>query len=110
VISSLGSINALRDFEQSAAQANDWASLSLLDGPSPDVFLIDEHEPQGFVKPTNLFRPLHLNRKVTVQPLLTPDKYPEHALALIRSARKSVWFQNQYINFRGADEDFAEFN
>src|SRR5262249_3072555 len=43
------------------------------------------------------------------QPLLTPDNYAEHALALIRSASQSVWFQNQYINFRGTNEDFAEF-
>ena len=44
-----------------------------------------------------------------MQPLLTPDNYAENALALIRSAKESVWFQNQYINFRGTDEDFAEF-
>ena len=46
---------------------------------------------------------------VSVQPLLTPDNYAENALKLIKSAKKSVWFQNQYINFRGTDDDFAEF-
>ena len=30
-------------------------------------------------------------------------------MKLIKSATKSVWFQNQYINFRGTDDDFAEF-
>ena len=44
-----------------------------------------------------------------VQPLLTPDNYAEHALELIQSAQKSVWFQNQYINFRGTGDDFPEF-
>ena len=44
-----------------------------------------------------------------MQPLLTPDNYAENALKLIKSAEKSVWFQNQYINFRGTSEDFAEF-
>jgi phosphatidylserine/phosphatidylglycerophosphate/cardiolipin synthase-like enzyme len=52
---------------------------------------------------------LQLDRKVSVQPLLTPDNYAENALKLIKSAKKSVWFQNQYINFRGTDEDFPEF-
>ena len=32
-----------------------------------------------------------------------------HAIELIRSAEKSVWFQNQYINYRGTGEDFTEF-
>ena len=44
-----------------------------------------------------------------MQPLLTPDNYAENALKLIQSAQKSVWFQNQYINFRGTSDDFAEF-
>ena len=44
-----------------------------------------------------------------MQPLLTPDNYAENALKLIQSAKKSVWFQNQYINFRGTSEDFTEF-
>ena len=56
-----------------------------------------------------LFPPLRLNRLVSVQPLLTPDNYAENALKLIQSAKKSVWFQNQYINFRGTSDDFAEF-
>jgi phosphatidylserine/phosphatidylglycerophosphate/cardiolipin synthase-like enzyme len=41
--------------------------------------------------------------------VLTPDNYAEIALKLIKSAKKSVWFQNQYINFRGTEDDFAEF-
>ena len=44
-----------------------------------------------------------------VRPLLTPDNYAENAVKLIESAEKSVWFQNQYINFRGTSEDFNEF-
>jgi hypothetical protein len=34
---------------------------------------------------------------VRVQPLLTPDNYGEHVLKLIQSAKKSLYFQNQYI-------------
>ena len=44
-----------------------------------------------------------------MQPLLTPDNYAEHALTLIHSAKKSVWFQNQYINFRGTGRGLPDF-
>jgi phosphatidylserine/phosphatidylglycerophosphate/cardiolipin synthase-like enzyme len=48
-------------------------------------------------------------RKLKVQPLLTPDNFTEHALKLIQSARKSLYFQNQYINLSAApDPKFAE--
>jgi phosphatidylserine/phosphatidylglycerophosphate/cardiolipin synthase-like enzyme len=101
-----------RDFEMSAAQADQAVSFAQPDdlAPEPDLFVpIDQEEPLDFAKAPHLFEPLHLNRKVSVQPLLTPDNYAENALKLIKSAEKSVWFQNQYINFRGTDEDFTEF-
>ena len=34
---------------------------------------------------------------VRVQPVLTPDNYLDHALAVIKSARQKLYFQNQYI-------------
>jgi phosphatidylserine/phosphatidylglycerophosphate/cardiolipin synthase-like enzyme len=34
---------------------------------------------------------------VKVQPILTPDNYGEHVLKLIRSARETLYFQNQYV-------------
>lgn len=77
----------------------------------PDLF-VPEEEPAElitFAAPPKFFPPLHLDRKVRVQPLLTPDNYAQHALALIESAQTSVWFQNQYINFRDNGEDFEEF-
>jgi hypothetical protein len=77
----------------------------------PDLF-VPEEEPMEvvtFASPPRLFPPLRLERQVKVQPLLTPDNYAENALALIDSAQKSVWFQNQYINFRNNGEDFTEF-
>lgn len=101
-----------RDFELSAAQADQTVTFSQPDNlaPEPDLFVpIDQDEPVDFAKAPHLFEPLHLSRKVSVQPLLTPDNYAENALKLIQSAKKSVWFQNQYINFRGTDEDFTEF-
>jgi phospholipase D-like protein len=94
-----------RDFELAAAQAGETVSFA-----APDLFVPEEEEEAvEFAAPPRLFEPLRLNREVSVQPLLTPDNYAEHALKLIQSAKQSVWFQNQYINFRGTDEDFAEF-
>jgi hypothetical protein len=94
-----------RDHDLAAAQAGEPSSFA-----APDLFVPEAEEaPEPFAEPPQLFKPLRLNRKVRVQPLLTPDNYAENALALIRSAKESVWFQNQYINFRGTDEDFTEF-
>jgi hypothetical protein len=94
-----------RDHDLSAAQAGESESFA-----APDLFVPEEQEePEAFAAPPRFFQPLRLNRKVSVQPLLTPDNYAEHALALIQSAKESVWFQNQYINFRGTDEDFSDF-
>lgn len=93
-----------RDFKMSAAQAK---AVSFA---APDLFVPEEEEEAvEFAKPTRLFKPLRLNREVSVQPLLTPDNYAQQVLKLIQSAKKSVWFQNQYINFRGTADDFTEF-
>jgi hypothetical protein len=94
-----------RDHDLSAAQAGAPTDFAL-----PDLFVPEvEEAPEPFAAPPQYFKPLRLNRSVSVQPLLTPDNYAEKALALIQSAKESVWFQNQYINFRGTDEDFTEF-
>jgi hypothetical protein len=95
-----------RDFELSSAQAG--AAEPFV---APDLFVPEEEpeEPVAFAAPLRLFKPKRIDRVVSVQPLLTPDNYAEHALKLIRSATSSVWFQNQYINFRGTNDDFAEF-
>jgi hypothetical protein len=78
----------------------------------PDLFVPEEElmeQAIEFAHPPQFFPPLRLNRRVKVQPLLTPDNYADHAIALIKSAKKSVWFQNQYINFRDTGEDFPDF-
>jgi phosphatidylserine/phosphatidylglycerophosphate/cardiolipin synthase-like enzyme len=95
-----------RDFKLASTQAGTAASFA------PPVLFVPEEdleEPVAFAAPPELFPPKRVNRVVSIQPLLTPDNYAEHALKLISSAKKSVWFQNQYINFRGTNEDFNEF-
>jgi hypothetical protein len=95
-----------RDYELTKAQAGKAQAFIL-----PELFVPVE-EPDvalAFAHPMQLFPPLRLERRIKVQPLLTPDNYAGYALKLIKSAKTSVWFQNQYINFRGTSEDFAEF-
>jgi hypothetical protein len=94
-----------RDYELTSAEGA-AESFAL-----PDIFVPEEEEEEAvaFAEPPQFFQPLRLERQVKVQPLLTPDNYAENALKLIKSAKKSVWFQNQYINFRNTGEDFTEF-
>ena len=93
-----------RDYELTAAAAAP-ESFAL-----PDLFVPEEEEEAvEFAEPPQLFKPLRLERQFKVQPLLTPDNYAENALKLIQSAKQSVLFQNQYINFRNTGEDFPIF-
>jgi phosphatidylserine/phosphatidylglycerophosphate/cardiolipin synthase-like enzyme len=93
-----------RDFKLSAAQAGEPVEFA-----EPDVFVpVAEELPVAFGVGGQLFPPLRVDRVVKVQPLLTPDNYFEHVLKLIKSAKKSLRFQNQYINLRGTGEDFPE--
>lgn len=62
--------------------------------------------------PTKVLEPLPINRVVRVKPLLTPDKkgavFSKAVLELIKSAKKQLVFQNQYIKMRGADGGFLK--
>ncbi len=76
---------------------------------APDLFVPEAGElPSAFGEGGQFFQPLRVDRVVKVQPLLTPDNYAENVLKLIKSAKKSLRFQNQYINLRGDGEDFPE--
>ncbi len=62
--------------------------------------------------PTKVLEPLSISRVVRVKPLLTPDKkgsvFSKAVLELIKSAKKQLVFQNQYIKMRGADSGFLK--
>lgn len=95
-----------RDYDLTSAQGEVQSFAQ------PDLFVPKEEEVEEaaeFAAPPQFFPPLRLDRRVKVQPLLTPDNYAENAIKLIGSAKKSVWFQNQYINFRNSGEDFPDF-
>lgn len=82
--------------EHDLEQAKADAGLEAAEGPDLE-FLVEpgalpERVPSG--TPTYL-EPLVVDRTVRVQPLLTPDNYQEHALALIEGAQEQILFQNQ---------------
>ena len=62
--------------------------------------------------PSQVFEPLEVKRSLRVKPLLTPDKkgavFCKAVLQLIRSARKQLLFQNQYIKMSGAKSGFLK--
>ncbi len=57
--------------------------------------------------PRRLFPPTTIAGRMRIQPLLSPDNYQPHVLALIRSARQKFYMQTQYIHpsGRAGDED-----
>ena len=82
------------------------------EGPVAETafFLVDEAVqeavPKG--KPT-YFKPLKITREVKVRPLLTPDNYQEHVLALIESAERRLLFQNQSLSLLADGKNDAKF-
>ena len=67
----------------------------------PDLLLPDElFMPTAAERaaPFKYFEPLSEDRVFDVRPLLTPDNYHEHALALINSATEELLIQNQTFN------------
>jgi hypothetical protein len=66
--------------------------------PEPDLFLPAEEVTRAAPTPVQIFPPFVLKAtKVRIQPLLTPDNYGEFIVPLIQSAKKTLYFQNQYI-------------
>lgn len=54
------------------------------------------------------FEPYAISGKIRVRPILTPDNYPALVLDMIRSATKSILFQNQSFNIAaGRDARFT---
>ncbi|HEX3209410.1 MAG TPA: phospholipase D-like domain-containing protein [Geminicoccaceae bacterium] len=60
--------------------------------------------------PRELFPPTTISGRIRIQPLLTPDNYQPHVLALIRSAEHKLYMQTQYIHpsNRSGDEAHDE--
>jgi phosphatidylserine/phosphatidylglycerophosphate/cardiolipin synthase-like enzyme len=65
----------------------------------PDLLVSEEPEERAAVQFFDS-QSFHFTAEnpVRVQPLLTPDNYAEHVLPLLEGAKKSIYFQNQYIS------------
>jgi hypothetical protein len=65
----------------------------------PELLVPDEPDERGLVK---FFEPKEFSytksKPLQIQPVLTPDNYADMVLKHIQSAKKSVYFQNQYIH------------
>lgn len=49
------------------------------------------------------------DKPLQVQPLLSPDNYAKQVKAVIKSAKKTLYFQNQYINVgKSQNKEFAD--
>jgi phosphatidylserine/phosphatidylglycerophosphate/cardiolipin synthase-like enzyme len=67
----------------------------------PDILLPDEVFMPTVAEraaPFKYFEPLSETRVFDIQPLLTPDNYHDHALALINTANEELLIQNQTFN------------
>jgi phosphatidylserine/phosphatidylglycerophosphate/cardiolipin synthase-like enzyme/V8-like Glu-specific endopeptidase len=88
--------------EAEAVEAQVWVDVpeAVLEGPDFEAVA------------TRVLDPLPIDRQVRVKPLLTPDHkgrvYSEAVIDLIRSARKQLLFQNQYIKMAGAASGFLK--
>ena len=72
----------------------------LLQPAEPELFLPLEEVTRAAPKPVQIFPPCAIKAtKIRIQPLLTPDNYGEFIVPLIKSAKKTLYFQNQYINY-----------
>ena len=66
----------LRVLHQARFRAVRGAGRRAVSFAPPDLFVPEEEEEAvDFAEPPQLFKPLRLNREVSVQPLLTPDNY-----------------------------------
>jgi phosphatidylserine/phosphatidylglycerophosphate/cardiolipin synthase-like enzyme len=73
---------------------------------SIDYFYPTEPETEA---PPRYFAPLVGNRKVQVQPLLTPDNYAREVLKVLEAAQEKIYFQNQSLTIKEEGSNAADF-
>jgi hypothetical protein len=85
----LNDLAAASQHQASSAEAQ--ASLDALADLAQPEIAAQSHIPRQF------FAPKTITAKMRIQPLLTPDNYPAIVLALINSAKRSLYIQIPYI-------------
>jgi len=70
------------------------------DEPMPDLFIPAEGLAAfaDFDSEPEFFREETFTKQVKVQPIMTPDNYPEMIMPLIQNAQRSLYFQNQTLS------------
>lgn len=83
------------------AEAARVATRGVIPPPMPSLVLPAEAELRAPSKEVKIFKAKTFKfttaKPIKIQPLLTPDNYGENVVKLIRSATKTLFFQNQYI-------------
>ncbi len=83
-------------YDLDQARAFEAPSVTLPEVYGPDYYHEEIADETRTV--ARFFSPLEIERELDIQPLLTPDNYSEHVLALIESAKERIYFQNQSLN------------
>ena len=91
-----------QDFKDCKALEGEEAVAPLL----PDMIVPEDYflEAPRTIREFRAFAPKVIAQRIKVQPVLTPDNYPDVVLPLIKSATKSVLFINQSFDIK-EDED-----
>jgi hypothetical protein len=88
-------------YDVEGAKAAAAEERGVIPPPTPELILPAEEELRAAMKAVKIFPAkkfaLTAADKVKVQPILTPDNYGENVVKLIQSAKKTLYFQNQYI-------------
>lgn len=76
----------------------------------PDLVVPDDYflEAPRTIRKYKAFAPKVISRSITVQPVLTPDNYPEVVARLIEGARQSVLFINQSFDIKENEDDIPQ--
>jgi V8-like Glu-specific endopeptidase len=82
--------------KDSGQEAASFPSVELPDFLIPEAFFVSSLEERTTA--FKYFQPFDENRVFSVRPLLTPDNYQQHVLALVKSAQKELLIQNQTFN------------
>lgn len=102
-LSQLYEAHILRDLEEAKG-----APEAVMDEPLvwvPTDQTVDTLE--AAAKP-RYFQPMTDTREIDVQPVLTPDNYIDVVLPFIRSARRTVFFQNQSFNTKTVGDNYRK--
>jgi len=88
--------------EQDYLDSDKLAGREAAAAAPPDLIVPDEYflEAPRSMRGYKAFAPKKISRRLTIQPVLTPDNYPEVVKPLIQNARKSVLFINQSFDIK----------